>query len=72
MALVFIRRRAFTWTQKQAVLNSEQTCGYTSLLALSKDTFLIAYTDFARPNAKGEPAKAILVRTISVQPAKHD
>ena len=61
-----------TWTQKQAVLNSDQTCGYTSLMALSKDTFLIAYSDFVRPNAKGEPAKAILVRKISVQPAKHD
>ena len=48
----------YSWTQKQAVLNSPQTCGYTSLLALSKDTFMIAYKAFsARPNVKGEPAK---------------
>ncbi len=59
-----------SWTEKQAVLEGPQTCGYTSLLALGKDTFLLAYSDFVRPNAKGEPCKSILVRKISVQAAK--
>jgi len=58
-----------SWTQKQAVLTGP-SCGYTSLLALGKDTFLLAYSDFERPNAKGQPAKAILVRKISVNTTK--
>ena len=55
-----------SWTEKQAVLKGD-SCGYTSLAALGKDTFLLAYSEFERPNAKGQPAKAILVRKISVQ-----
>jgi hypothetical protein len=39
-------------------------------LALGKDTFLLAYSEFERPNAKGQPAKAILVRKMSVNAAK--
>ena len=58
-----------SWTQKQAVLTGP-SCGYTSLLALGKDTFLLAYSEFERPNANGQPAKAILVRRITVQAAK--
>jgi hypothetical protein len=58
-----------SWTQKQAVLTGP-SCGYTSLLALGKDTFLLAYSEFERPNAKGQPAKAILVRKMSVNAAK--
>jgi hypothetical protein len=37
---------------------------------LGKDTFLLAYSEFERPNANGQPAKAILVRRITVHAAK--
>jgi hypothetical protein len=44
------------------------TCGYTSLLPLSDDSFLIAYSWFKRPGADGQPRKALLVRLISIKP----
>jgi hypothetical protein len=61
-----------SWTQPQAIIegdrnnSAQHSCGYTSLLALSKDTFLIAYGNFEFPNAKGEPCKTILVRRVTV------
>jgi hypothetical protein len=42
------------------------TCGYTSLLALGDDSFLMAYSEQRRPNARGEPCKSILVRRVTV------
>ena len=35
-------------------------------LALGRDTFLLAYSEFERPNANGQPAKAIMVRRVAV------
>ncbi len=64
------------WTQPQAVIagdpanNTRHSCGYTSLLAVGRDSFLIAYSEFERPNPQGLPAKAILIRKIAVRPAK--
>jgi hypothetical protein len=61
-----------SWTQPRAIIegdrnkSAQHSCGYTSLLALSKDTFLIAYSNFEFPNAKGEPCKTILVRRVTV------
>lgn len=45
------------------------TCGYTSLLPLSPDTFLVAYSWFKRPSVDGSPRKALLVRQIKVDTA---
>jgi len=42
------------------------TCGYTNLLALSDDSFLIAYSDFLHRDADGASRKAILVRQVTV------
>jgi hypothetical protein len=45
----------------------KHTCGDTSMLASGDDTFWLAYSDFLRPNARGEPAKAILLQQITVR-----
>jgi BNR repeat-like domain len=45
---------------------SELSCGYTSLLAVGKDEFLIAYSDFKHRDAKGRERKAIMVRRVKV------
>lgn len=42
------------------------SCGYTGLLALGPDRFLIVYSDFLHPVAGGEMRKAILVREFNV------
>lgn len=44
------------------------TCGYTSLLPLGDDSFLLAYSWFNRPGADGQPHKAILVRRVTIRP----
>ncbi|MGA2619596.1 MAG: sialidase family protein [Thermoguttaceae bacterium] len=67
---------AHSWTEPKAVIagdpknNMKHSCGCTSLLATGQDSFLLAYSEFERPNAKGQPAKAILVRKITVDAAK--
>jgi hypothetical protein len=61
-----------SWTQPQAIIKGDRneplkhSCGYTSLIALDKNSFLLAYSDFVLPDAKGEPCKSILVRRITV------
>lgn len=56
-----------SWTQPQSVLTAGPTCcGYTSILALSADTFLLAYTEYRE--AEGKHYKDILVRRIRVEP----
>jgi len=73
----------YSWSEPEAVLEKGETdykkliekpireqkksCGYTSLLALTKDSFLIAYSDFRVPNAQGKMCKSILVREITVK-----
>jgi hypothetical protein len=42
------------------------SCGYTSLLPLSADSFLIAYSWFKRPGNDGQPRKTLLVRHVTV------
>jgi len=42
------------------------SCGYTSLLELSDDSFLIAYSDFEHRDAEGTKRKAILTRKVRV------
>ena len=43
----------------------QHTCGYTSLLSLDKDRFLIAYSDFQHME-DGTQHKAILVRQVRI------
>ena len=42
------------------------SCGYTSLLALDADRFLIAHSDFLHEDDAGRTRKAILVRRVSI------
>jgi hypothetical protein len=44
------------------------SCGYTDLVALGKDRFLIAYSWFKSPSSDGQARKAIMVREITVRP----
>lgn len=45
---------------------NNKTDGYTVMLPLGKNEFLIGYTDFEHVDAKGQKRKAILVRRIQV------
>ena len=45
---------------------SDHSCGYTRLLAISEDSFLLAYSDFDWTGNDGRRCKAILVRRIVV------
>ena len=40
------------------------SCGYTGLVALDRDTFLMVYSWFQKPDAGGRPRKAVLSRRI--------
>ena len=42
------------------------SCYYTELFPLTDNTALFVYSDFFYPNEYGAPAKAVLVRTITV------
>ncbi len=42
------------------------SCGYTDLVALDRDSFLIVYSWFQKPDADGVPRKAILARRVRV------
>lgn len=44
------------------------SCGYTSLAALDRDTFLIVYSWFQKPDAENRPRKAVLARRIRLTP----
>jgi hypothetical protein len=65
--------RGLAWSEpiELVPLSSEDvqadSCGYTSLLPLSADSFLIAYSWFKRPGADGRTHKALLVRQVRVQ-----
>lgn len=51
-------------------LRGQVSCGYTSMLPLSEDKFLIVYSDFRSRDDQGIPRKAILSREISIQVKK--
>lgn len=67
--------RGETWSEPSRLvpLSSEgiqvDSCGYTSLLALDENSFLIAYSWFRRPGEDGKTHKAILVRHVRVNAA---
>ena len=58
------------WSSHTAVIAGDHSaiqrhsCGYTSLLALDDETFLLAYSDFLRDSGQGRTCKAILVRRV--------
>ena len=43
------------------------SCGYTSIIPLSDDTFYLMYSCFRYPNPQGVPVKTILGRTVTVK-----
>ncbi len=45
----------------------QRSCFYTNMLALDENTAILIYSDFKYPNKDGEPAKTILVRTVTVK-----
>ncbi|QNL51552.1 exo-alpha-sialidase [Olivibacter sp. SDN3] len=63
-----------TWTEAFEMLPYDvidnvdwfTTCGYTSLLPLDSDRFLLIYSDFFTMNERGELRKSIKVREIDV------
>ena len=60
-----------TWTKHWFIIDEEgksTSCGYTSLLPLGRDSFLLAYGDIHCKNAAGEECKTILTRKITVNP----
>jgi hypothetical protein len=62
-----------TWTDPVAVRKGDpkqvmtKTCGYTDMLAVGPDAFLIAYSDFEYKDGSGQQRKAILVRRVEVR-----
>jgi hypothetical protein len=58
-----------SWTEPRGVGDERQGCGYTSLVALGRDSFLLAYSDNDLPDAQGRPCKTILTRRVAVRPA---
>ena len=58
------------WSPRHALVEpgelGHDTCSYASLLALPDGGALVAYSDFAIPDAQGRPCKTILVRRIEV------
>jgi hypothetical protein len=62
-----------TWTDPLTVRKGNpkkvttKTCGYSDLLALDADSFLIAYSDFEHKDKQGQQRKAILVRRVDVR-----
>jgi hypothetical protein len=44
------------------------SCGYTDLVALDKNSFLVVYSWFKSPAPGGQTRKAIMVRKITVRP----
>ncbi len=65
-----------TWAIHKALIQGDHgqkakhSCGYTSLLPVDDDSFLIAYSDFLYTNDHGEQCKAILTRRVQVHKAE--
>ena len=64
-----------TWTKPICIIKGkegthverqEDTDGYTSILLISDNSFLLAYTDFKFKDKKGNIRKAIIVRKVTV------
>jgi hypothetical protein len=68
--------KGLNWTDPFEMLyfknEEEVSCGYTGLLPISKNSFLIVYSDFKYLNEKGEMRKAIKVREVKVTEEKYN
>lgn len=67
------KRGGGTWKWEELLHAGEagrdvQKDGYTSMLAIHDDTFLITYTDQAHVDSRGRKRKALIVRPITVKP----
>jgi hypothetical protein len=64
-------RAGLAWDARVAVVPPGEyhhdTCSYCSLLPLSDDTALIAYSEFNLPGPDGTPRKSIRVRTVRAE-----
>lgn len=66
--------RGETWTDPARLVsvtsegNQDDSCGYTSLLALDDNSFLVAYSWFKKPAEEGNTRKAIMVRRVTMTP----
>lgn len=64
--------RGETWSERHPLVplegpgNQDDSCGYTSMLALDDNSFLITYSWFRKPTGDGQTRKAILVRRVQV------
>ncbi|QKJ32624.1 exo-alpha-sialidase [Mucilaginibacter mali] len=63
-----------TWSDAFEMLpyateKDQVSCGYTGLIAINSDTFLVVYSDFNFKNASDEVRKAIKIRQITIDPA---
>jgi len=58
------------WGERVTVVQpgevSKDSCSYCDFLAMDDHSALLAYSDFSWPNAKGQPCKTIMVRTVTV------
>ncbi|MGV3761327.1 sialidase family protein [Parapedobacter sp.] len=50
--------------------NEHVSCGYTGLLPVGINHFLIVYSDFAYKTGKGEIRRAIKIREVTVEPSR--
>ena len=48
------------------IVRSNVSCFYTRFVPIDDHSALWVYTEFLRPNENGDPAKAVLVRTVTV------
>ena len=64
--------RGETWSERYPLVpvegpgNQDDSCGYTSMLALDDNSFLVTYSWFKKPTGDGQTRKAILVRRVQV------
>jgi len=64
--------RGETWSERYPLVpvegpgNQDDSCGYTSMLALDDNSFLVTYSWFKKPSDNGQTRKAILVRRVQV------
>lgn len=67
-------KRARTWSAPYRLVPltssdvGADSCGYTDLVALDKNSFLVVYSWFKSPAPDGQTRKAIMVRRITVRP----
>lgn len=65
-----------SWTKPLCMLPGDHeallqhTDGYTCLLPLGPNKLLLAYSDFDHVDEQGQPRKAIMVRTLTIEGAK--